>query len=56
MLDEAWAELPGEFFIREFSAKGITYVTTLLDAKAHPKNLWLIFTSSAGKLRLISES
>ncbi|MCK5189460.1 MAG: IS4 family transposase [Methylococcales bacterium] len=37
MSDEAWAELPDEFLIREFSVKGITYVTTLLDAKAHPK-------------------
>jgi hypothetical protein len=37
MPDDAWAELPGEFLIREFSVKGITYVTTLLNAKAHPK-------------------
>jgi len=37
MLDEVWAGLPGEFLIREFTVQGITYVTTLLNAKAYPK-------------------
>ncbi len=38
MSDEAWAELPDELLIREFSVKGIVYVTTLIDAKAYPKH------------------
>ena len=37
MSDEAWIELDDEFLIREFSVEGIIYVTTLLNAKVHPK-------------------
>ena len=35
--DAAWAELPDELFIREFSVKGTVYVTTLMNAKTYPK-------------------
>ncbi|BCG63459.1 MAG: transposase, IS4 family [Methyloprofundus sp.] len=35
--DAAWAELPDELLIREFSVKGIVYVTTLMNAKNYPK-------------------
>ncbi|NOR81625.1 MAG: IS4 family transposase [Methyloprofundus sp.] len=35
--DAAWAELPDELLIREFSVKGTVYVTTLMDAKTYPK-------------------
>ena len=37
MSDEAWADLPDELLIREFSVKGIVYVSTLIDAKTYPK-------------------
>ncbi|SHE19626.1 Transposase [methanotrophic endosymbiont of Bathymodiolus puteoserpentis (Logatchev)] len=35
--DAAWAELPDELLIREFSVEGTVYVTTLMDAKTYPK-------------------
>lgn len=35
--ETAWAELPKELSIREFSVKGTVYVTTLMDAKIYPK-------------------
>lgn len=35
--DEAWAALPDELTIREFSVDGIVYVTTLINAKTYPK-------------------
>ncbi len=35
--DAAWAELPDELLIREFSVQGTVYVTTLMDAKTYPK-------------------
>ncbi|NOR81626.1 MAG: IS4 family transposase [Methyloprofundus sp.] len=35
--DAAWAELPDELFVREFSVKGTVYVTTLMDDKTYPK-------------------
>jgi len=34
---EAYADLPDTITIREFSVKGMVYVTTLLDAKKYPK-------------------
>jgi len=37
MSDEAWANLPAELLIREFSVKGIVYVTTLFEAKTYRK-------------------
>ena len=37
MSDEAWAKLPDEILVREFSVKGIVYVTTLIEANAYPK-------------------
>ena len=37
MTVEAYAELPDDIMIREFSVNGIVYVTTLLDAKVTPK-------------------
>lgn len=37
MSDEAWAELPEELLIREFSVKGTVYVTTLLNSAMHSK-------------------
>lgn len=33
----AFAELPDIITVREFSVKGVVYVTTLLNAKTHPK-------------------
>jgi len=36
---EAYADLPGTTTIREFSVKGMVYVTTLLDAKKYPKTV-----------------
>ena len=35
--DIAWAALPEELWIREFSVNGIVYVTTLMNAKTYPK-------------------
>jgi len=37
MSEEDFTELPDSITIREFSVKGIIYVTTLLNAKAYPK-------------------
>jgi hypothetical protein len=37
MSDTVWAGVPDELLIREFSVKGIVYVTTLIDSKAYPK-------------------
>jgi len=37
MAEQEYAQLPDELQIREFSVKGIIYVSTLLDAKAYPK-------------------
>ena len=37
MSDESWAKLPDEILVREFSVKGIVYVTTLIEANAYPK-------------------
>jgi hypothetical protein len=37
MSDAAWAELPDELLIREFSVKGIVYVTTLIKSKTYSK-------------------
>jgi len=37
MLAEAWAALPDELIIGEFSVKGIVYVTTLINARTYPK-------------------
>lgn len=37
MSEQAFADLPDTITVREFSVKGIVYVTTLLDAKAYPK-------------------
>ncbi len=37
MSDEAWAMLPDELLIREFSVKGIVYVSTLLDATMYSR-------------------
>lgn len=37
MSDTAWAELADELLIREFSVKGIVYVTTLIESKAYSK-------------------
>lgn len=37
MSDKAWADLPDKLLIREFSVKGIVYVTTFIDAKTYPK-------------------
>jgi hypothetical protein len=34
---EAYADLPDTITVREFSVKGMVYVTTLLDAKKYPK-------------------
>lgn len=37
MSDTAWTELPDELLIREFSVKGIVYVTTLIESKVYSK-------------------
>jgi hypothetical protein len=37
MSDKAWAELPDELLIREFSVKGTIYVTTLTEVNTYPK-------------------
>ncbi len=37
MSDEAWLSLCEELLIREFSVKGIVYVTTLTEANTYPK-------------------
>lgn len=37
MSDDAWVELPDEILIREFSVKGIVYVTTLSESNTYPK-------------------
>ena len=37
MSEEDFAELPNVIHIREFSVKGVIYVTTLLNAKTYPK-------------------
>ncbi len=37
MSEEDFAELPDVIHVREFSVKGVVYITTLLNAKAHPK-------------------
>jgi hypothetical protein len=37
MPDAAWTGLPDELWVREFAVKGIVYVTTLINAKAHPR-------------------
>lgn len=37
MPEAQYAELPGELFIREFSVKGVVYVTILTNAKKYPK-------------------
>jgi hypothetical protein len=37
MSEEDFAELPDVIPVREFSVKGVVYITTLLNAKAHPK-------------------
>jgi len=34
---EAYADLPDTIAVREFSVKGMVYVTMLLDAKKYPK-------------------
>lgn len=38
MVQETYDELPNQITIREFSVKGIVYVSTLLDAKTYHKN------------------
>ena len=45
---EAYADLPDTITIREFSVKGMVYVTTLLDAKNTLKRQWPIFTNKDG--------
>jgi len=37
MTGEAYADLPDTITVREFSVKGIVYVTTLLEPKKYPK-------------------
>jgi hypothetical protein len=37
MSDKAWADLPDEQLVREFSVKGTVYVTTLIKANTYPK-------------------
>ena len=37
MSDDTWLELPNEVLIREFSVKGIVYVTTLIESNTYPK-------------------
>jgi hypothetical protein len=37
MTEENFAELPDVIYVREFSVKGVIYVTTLLSPKAYPK-------------------
>lgn len=37
MTQEKYEELPDELYIREFSVKGVVYVTTLMEPKAYPK-------------------
>ena len=43
MTGEAYADLPDTIAAREFSVKGMVYVTTLLEAKKHPKKAIAIF-------------
>jgi hypothetical protein len=47
MLDNAWVDLPNEILIREFSVKGIVYVTT----RRIPKKPWRNFINNVGTLR-----
>jgi len=35
--EAAWAELPDELLVREFSVKGVVYITTLMDVRTYPK-------------------
>ena len=37
--EEDFVELPDVIYVREFSVKGVVYVTTLLNAKAYPKKV-----------------
>lgn len=37
MQDDDWLDLPEELMIREFSVKGIVYITTLIEANTYPK-------------------
>lgn len=37
MSEDTWLELPDEIVIREFSVKGIVYVTTLIETNTYPK-------------------
>jgi len=39
MSEQDFAELPDLIYVREFSVKGVVYVTTLLNAKAYPKKV-----------------
>lgn len=39
MSEQDFAELPDVIYVREFSIKGIVYLTTFLDAKAYPKKV-----------------
>jgi len=39
MTQEKYNELPDELYIREFSVKGVVYVTTLMEPKAYPKKI-----------------
>jgi hypothetical protein len=43
MTGEAYADLPDTIAAREFSVKGMVYVTTLLEAKKYPKTAIAIF-------------
>ena len=39
MSEEDFAKLPDVIYVREFSVKGVVYVTTLLNAKSYPKKV-----------------
>ena len=52
MTGEAYTDLPGTITIREFSVKGVVYVTTLLDAKKYPKTAIATFYQQRGHIEL----
>ncbi len=49
---EAYADLPDTITVREFSVKGIVYVTTLLDAKKYPKTAIATFYQQRWNIEL----
>jgi len=52
MTAQAYADLPNTLIVREFAVKGVVYVTTLLNAKKHPKTAVAAFYRERWKIEL----